>query len=165
MSYEKKSYGKWNGRLLLCAFLFAAVCLSSCTAVIDPAAGWSGAGIIAVIGEYAFAIFIVIVVAALWLLRSLGLATILCAILAFLDLWELIISPKMMLILGIVIFLISFIPVKPYKPTVLITNNHEIVNRMLNIPSSNRPFWQELLLSLIAGIILLFIEYAFFVKS
>lgn len=139
--------------------------LTSCNAEVDPVAANSAAGILAVLCEYVFAVFTFVLVAVLWLFRSLGIATISCALFAMLSLWSISVSPLLMLLVGIAMFAISFIPLKPYTPQVTIAKKSKIDIKVSESKDNTNSIWKEIVIDLSIGLILLIIEYVFFVSS
>lgn len=140
--------------------------LTSCIAEIDPSAANSISAIIAVIGEYVFAILVLIFCLISRLIRIAGSATVTFALYM---LWANvnldIINSNWLLAIGMVLIIISFfIPEKIYKPHVIISkyagkqkSDPQTYNRM-------KGFLCDFFIGLLVGIVLLNIEYFVFHK-
>ena len=153
---------QWYFILLL--FIMATISLSSCYAEVDPAAANSSAGCLAVLGEYFFALCTFLLVAVLWLFRTLGFATVVCALLALAGVWKVSVSAPIMFVVGLIMFMVSFIPLTPHNPVVIIANNPNIKDRIRLSVSKPKPWWKDAIVNCAVGLVLLVVEYLLFVE-
>jgi len=100
--------------------------LTSCKDFIDPAAANSYSAVIAVIGEYLFAIIVLILVFILWVLRPAGIALAMLGLLGLGDLVELSLNPILLICIGLLMFFTSFVPITPYEPLVVISKHFKL---------------------------------------
>lgn len=135
---------------------------TSCTDFIDPTAANSLSAILAVIGEYLYAIIALILVVVLWIFRPAGIALVLLGIMALCKIVELSVDSVLLVCIGIMMFLTSFAPIKQYEPLVVISKHFKIPKKEKVRDKHNR--YQDLFIQLLVGIITLIIEYSFFAK-
>lgn len=136
--------------------------LVSCTDVIDPSAANSLAAIIAVIGEYLYAALALVLVVILRILRPAGIALAILGVLGLCSLVELSASAVLLVCVGILMFFVSFAPIKQYEPLVIISKHFKIPKK--EKVKEKRNGYQEFLIQLILGIAMLIIEYSIFAK-
>ena len=136
--------------------------LTSCTDYIDPSVANSLSAILAVIGEYLYATIALILVVVLWILRPAGIALILLGILGLCEIVELSVNSVFLLCIGIMMFLISFAPIKQYEPLVVISKHFKMPKKEEVREKHNS--YHDLFLQLFVGIIMLIIEYSIFAK-
>ena len=102
--------------------LIALVCCTSCIAAIDPAAANSASGIIAVFFEGLYAIITLVLVFVCWVSRGVGISGIFFGVLIITKIWNSSLPTWIPLGIGIVLLIFSFIPIRPHKFTVIISN-------------------------------------------
>ena len=136
--------------------------LTSCKDFIDPAAANSYSAVIAVIGEYLFAIIVLILVFILWVLRPAGIALAMLGLLGLCDLVELSLNPILLICIGLLMFFTSFVPITPYEPLVVISKHFQLPKKetVIEKPSAYKDFFIQLLVSFI----MLIVEYLIFAK-
>lgn len=136
--------------------------LASCTDYIDPSAANSLAAIIAVIGEYLYAAFALVLVVVLRILRPAGFALVILGLLGLCDFVELSANSVLLLCIGTLMFFVSFAPIKQYEPMVVISKHFKLPKKEKVKEKLNG--YQEIVIQLIVGIAMLIIEYSIFVK-
>ena len=136
--------------------------LSSCTDYIDPSAANSLAAIIAVIGEYLYAALALVLVVVLRILRPAGIALAVLGVLGLCSLVELSASSVLLVCIGILMFFVSFAPIKQYEPLVIISKHFKMPKK--EKVKEKRNGYQEFVIQLIVGMTMLIIEYSIFVK-
>ena len=136
--------------------------LSSCTDYIDPSAANSLAAIIAVIGEYLYAALALVLVVVLRILRPAGIALAVLGVLGLCSFVELSASSVLLVCIGILMFFVSFAPVKQYEPLVIISKHFKMPKK--EKVKEKRNGYQEFVIQLIVGMTMLIIEYSIFVK-
>lgn len=167
--FAKKKEMKTDGRFIhrdlvifaVIIFLLTSV-LTSCRVDIDPAAANSHSAILAVIGEYLYAIIVLMLVVLLWILRPACIALVVLGALGVCDVISVSVSPEMLVGIGVLMFLASFAPIQQYEPTVIISKHFKVTKKE-KVKEKHENF-QQILIQLLAGIILLFIEYSIFAK-
>ncbi|MBO6255656.1 MAG: hypothetical protein J6O49_18745 [Bacteroidaceae bacterium] len=160
-----KSVGGMNEAriILISAIVFMLIgTLASCTDYIDPSAANSLAAIIAVIGEYLYAALALVLVVVLRILRPAGVALAVLGVLGLCSLVELSASSVLLVCIGILMFFVSFAPIKQYEPLVIISKHFKMPKKEKVKDKGNG--YQELVIQLIVGIAMLIIEYSIFVK-
>ena len=143
--------------------LIALVCCTSCIAAIDPAAANSASGIIAVFFEGLYAIITLVLVFVCWVSRGVGLSGIIFGLLIITKNWNSSLPTWIPLGMGIVLVIISFIPIRPHKFTVIISNKLPSIIKLIEKEPNTFNIWRELLLPVAIAIISLIIEYHWFV--
>lgn len=133
---------------------------TSCTEVVDPTAANSLSAIIAVIGEYLYATIVLVFIVILWILRPAGVALVILSILELCKFIDLSINYLLLMCIGILMFLTSFIPIKQYEPMVVISKHFKIPKK--DKVKENHKGYKDFFIQLIVGIILLIIEYSIF---
>lgn len=136
--------------------------LSSCSDYIDPAAANSLSAIIAVIGEYVYAIIALVLVAILWIFRPAGVALAVLGVLGLCDFVELSINATYLICIGVLMFFASFAPIKPYKPLVVISKHFKMPKEEKGKEKLNS--YQDFFVQLLVGVIILVIEYSIFAR-
>lgn len=136
--------------------------LVSCTDIIDPSAANSLAAIIAVIGEYLYAALALVLVVVLRILRPAGIALAVLGVLGLCSLVELSASSVLLVCIGILMFFVSFAPIKQYEPLVIISKHFKMPKK--EKVKEKRNGYQEFVIQLIVGMTMLIIEYSIFVK-
>ena len=136
--------------------------LASCTDYIDPSAANSFAAIIAVIGEYLYAVVALVLVVILRILRHVGITLAILGLLSFCNLVELSVSSLLLVCIGILMFFVSFSPIKQYEPRVIISKHFKMPEK--EKCKENRNGYQEFFIQLFVGFIILVIEYSVFAK-
>lgn len=161
-NYKISKY-KNQGNLVVAAFviMFTGV-LTSCTDIIDPAAANSLSAILAVIGEYLYAIIALVLVVILWILRPAGIALATLGMLGVCGIVELSVNSLFLICIGIMMFLISFVPIRQYEPLVIISKHFKMPKKEMVREKHNS--YHELLIQLFVGFITLIIEYSIFAK-
>lgn len=137
--------------------------LISCRAEIAPLAANSASAIIAILGEYMFAIFVLILCSIVHIIRTVSLAIVSFSCFMILtDVTSNMINPKLALLVGGILLIVSlFVPSKIYTPHVIISKN---VKRLESKAKENKRniFLCEVGVGLLVGVVLLVIEnYAF----
>ena len=135
---------------------------TSCKVFIDPAAANSQSAIIAVVGEYLYAIIVLVLVAILWLLRPAGIALAVLGMLGLCDFVELSENSILLVCIGFLMYFTSFAPIKQYEPLVVISKHFKIPKKENVIEKQNN--YKEFCIQLFVGFIMLIIEYSIFVK-
>ena len=143
-------------------FILFTETLISCTDVIDPSAANSQSAIIAVIGEYLYASITLVFVTLLWILRPAGVALIFLGVIGQCDYVELSANSLILICVGVVMFIVSFAPIKQYKPLVIISKHIKLPKKEKVKEKKNKN--QEYIFQLLVGIVLLIIEYSVFAK-
>lgn len=136
--------------------------LTSCKDFIDPAAANSYSAVIAVIGEYLFAIIVLILVFLLWVLRPAGIALAVLGMLGLCDYIELSLDPILLICIGILIFFTSFAPITQYEPLVVISKHFKLPKKEKVIEKHFA--YKDLFTQLLISFIMLIVEYLIFVK-
>ena len=136
--------------------------LTSCKDFIDPAAANSYSAVIAVIGEYLFAIIVLILVFLLWVLRPAGIALAVLGMLGLCDYIELSLDPILLICIGILIFFTSFAPITQYEPLVVLSKHFKFPKKEKVIEKHSA--YQDLFIQLLVSFIMLIIEYSIFAK-
>ena len=161
MKSESKRIKGGLGLLFICVILFIGI-LVSCKDIIDPAAANSLSAVIAVIGEYLYASIVLLLVVILWVIRPAGISLVFLGVLGLCDYVELSINSTLLISIGLVMFFASFAPIKQYEPLVIISKHFKLPKD--EKVKDKRDGYQEVLTQLLAGLILLAIEYSIFVK-
>ena len=125
--------------------------LSSCRDVIDPAAANSLS-----------AVFAVILVVILWILRPVGISLAVLGMLGICNIVELSINSSLLICIGIVLFIASFAPIHQYEPLVIISKHFKMPKK--EIVREKHNIYQELFVQLIVGILILIVEYSVFAR-
>jgi len=136
--------------------------LTSCTDFIDPSAANSLAAVLAVIGEYLYAILVLALVVILWILRPAGSALTLLGVLGLCKVVELSVNSTLLVCIGLLMFFASFAPIKQYEPLVIISKHFKMPKKEKVKEKHNA--YHEFFIQMIVGIAMLFIEYSIFVK-
>ena len=136
--------------------------LTSCKDFIDPAAANSYSAVLAVIGEYLFAIIVLILVFLLWVLRPAGIALAVLGMLGLCDYIELSLDPILLICIGILIFFTSFAPITQYEPLVVISKHFKLPKKEKVIEKHSA--YQDLFIQLLVSFIMLIFEYSIFAK-
>lgn len=147
------------------AFVLSSLC--ACYAAIDDSAANSASSIITVVIEYVFAIGVLFFSLIHRLIRSLSIGTIILGILGELECVNLIVSPTILIAVGIALLISFIIPVKPYYPQVIISRNAKKVAetwKECEEKSGKKSWRREILIGLVVGIVLLLIEYTLFAQ-
>lgn len=147
------------------AFVLTNLC--ACYAAIDDSAANSASSIIAVVFEYIFAFGVLFFSMIHRLIRSLSIATIILGIIGVLGCVNLIVSPTILIAIGIALLISFIMPVKPYYPQVIISKNAKKVAETWKEreEKSGKESWiRVILIELAVGIALLLIEYTFLAK-
>lgn len=152
---------KYHGKCLI--LLIFVMMLISCRAEIEPSAANSASAIIAILGEYMFAIFVLILCSIVHIIRTVSLAIVSFSCFMILtDVTSNMINPKLALLVGGILLIVSlFVPSKIYTPHVIISKN---VKRLESKAKENKRniFLCEVGVGLLVGVVLLVIEnYAF----
>lgn len=139
--------------------LIALVCCTSCIAAIDPAAANSVSGIIAVFFEGLCAIItlVFVFVFVCWVSRGVGLSGIIFGLLIITKNWNSSLPTWIPLGMGIVLVIISFIPIRPHIFTVIISNKLPSIIKSIEKEPNTFNIWRELLLPVAIAIISLII--------
>ena len=104
--------------ILVTAIVFVLIgTLTSCTDFIDPSAANSFAAIIAVIGEYLYAIIALVMVVLLWILRPAGVALALLGVLGLCDFVDLTVNASLLIFAGVMHLLSHMNPWSSYLRT------------------------------------------------
>jgi hypothetical protein len=148
--------------LKVLSFILLAGLLSSCKDFIDPAAANSLSAIIAVVGEYLYAILALVLVVLLWILRPAGIALAVLGVLGLYNLVELSQNSALLICIGLLMFIASFAPIKQYEPLVVISKHFKLQKKME--AKEKRKCYQEFLIQLLVGFLTLVIEYSIFAK-
>ena len=135
---------------------------TSCHAKIDPVAANSSSAILAVIGEYLYATFTLIIFVALWILRPAGIALVALGVLGLCNFVEMLANPILLICIGFMMFLTSFAPINQYEPIVVISKHFKILKD--DSPGNKRNRSCDFFIQLLVGFITLIIEYTLFVK-
>lgn len=159
MNYMTKS--KPLAVLLLLLFTFS---VSSCDLGIHLDGANSFAAIIAVIGEYLLAILSTVLVFVLHLFRSFSISLVLLSILGMTNNVALPISPYIVLAIGLVLLFSFAVPLKAYKPKVIIDKNVKKVFDKDTGEEKQRQGVKGIAIEIGVGILLLFVEYLFFAR-
>ena len=136
--------------------------LTSCKDFIDPAAANSYSAVIAVIGEYLFAIIVLILVFILWVLRPAGIALAMLGLLGLCDLVELSLNPILLICIGLLMFFTSFVPITPYEPLVVISKHFKLPKKEKVIEKHSA--YKDFFIQLLVSFIMLIVEYLIFAK-
>lgn len=146
------------------AILVFAISLTSCEAEIDPSAANSCSAIIATIGEYLYAIIILMACIIIRLIRIAGIASIIIAShILYSNTNTSIISPYLLLATGIIAIIGSLcIPVKTYKPRVIISKYAGKQKKEAEKYNKWKDFLYDTCIGLASGIILLIVEHFVF---
>lgn len=136
--------------------------LTSCKDFIDPAAANSYSAVIAVIGEYLFAIIVLILVFILWVLRPAGIALAMLGLLGLCDLVELLLNPILLICIGLLMFFTSFVPITPYEPLVVISKHFKLPKKEKVIEKHSA--YKDFFIQLLVSFIMLIVEYLIFAK-
>lgn len=145
--------------------LTALVCCTSCITAIDPAAANSASGIIAVFFEGLYAIITLVLFFVCWVSRGVGISGIIFGLLMIAKNWDSSLSAWIPLGIGIVLFAFSFIPIRPHKFTVIISNKLSSILKSIEKEPNAFNIWKELLLPMAIAVISLIIEYHCFVPK
>lgn len=159
---EKLTNKNRSGILVATLAVMLSGFLTSCTDLIDPAAANSLSAILAVIGEYLYAIIALVLVVVLWIFRPAGIALVLLGILGVCEMVELSVNSMLLVCIGIMMFLASFAPIKQYEPLVVISKHFKMPKK--EKVREKHSGYQEFFIQLFVGIITLFIEYSIFAK-
>lgn len=135
--------------------------LTSCNAEIDPSAANSSSAIIATIGEYLFAIIVLMAYLITHLIRIAGVASITFALyMLSSNTNPSIINPYLLLVIGFIGLLC--IPVKIYKPRVIISKYAGKQKKETEEHDKWKNFIYDIIIGFVSGILLLIIEYFIF---
>ena len=151
--------------VLSMSILTALVCCTSCITAIDPDAANSASGIIAIFFEGLCAIITLVLVFVCWVLRGVGLSGIIFGLLIIAKNWNSSLPAWIPLGMGIILLVISFIPISPHKFTVIISNKLSSTLKSIEKEPNTFNIWRELLLPIAIAIISLIIEYHWFVPG
>lgn len=153
-----------NNRIILfISLIIVAICCTSCVAAIDTAAANSASAIIATIFEGLYAIVVLLLVFVCWISRGIGFASIVFGFIVMVLKWNLIIPSWILISAGMLLLIISFIPIRPYYPTVIISDKLPSTIKAIKKDTNKFNVLREVLLPLIIAIITLLIEYIIFV--
>ena len=136
--------------------------LTSCHTKIDPVAANSSSAILAVIGEYLYATFALIIFVFLWILRPAGIALVGLGVLGLCNYVDMSANPIFLICIGIMMFFASFVPIKQYEPTVVISKHFKMSKDDSSGKMHNCSY--NFFIQLLIGFITLIIEYTLFVK-
>ncbi len=147
--------------LLLLLFTIA---VSSCDVGIHLDGANSFAAIIAVIGEYLLAIVSTVLVFVLHLSRPFSISLVLLSILGMTNAVDLPVSPYIVLTIGLVLLFSFAVPLKAYKPKVIIDKNVKKVFEKDTEEEKQQIGVKGIAIEIGVGILLLFVEYLFFAR-
>ena len=147
--------------LLLLLFTFA---VSSCDVGIYLDGANSFAAIIAVIGEYLLAILSTVLVFVLHLFRPFSISLVLLSVLGMANAVALPVSPYIVLAIGLVLLFSFAVPLKAYKPKVIIDKNVKKVFEKDTEKEKQQIGAKGIAIEIGVGILLLFVEYLFFAR-
>lgn len=136
--------------------------LTSCTDFIDPSAANSLAAVLAVIGEYLYAIIVLALLVILWILRPAGIALTLLGVLGLCKVVELSVNSTLLACIGILLIFASFVPIKQYEPLVVISKHFKMPKKEKVKEKHNT--YKNILIQILVGTAMLIIEYSIFVK-
>ena len=146
--------------LLLLLFTIA---VSSCDVGIHLDGANSFAAIIAVIGEYLLAIVSTVLVFVLHLSRPFSISLVLLSILGMTNAVDLPVSPYIVLTIGLVLLFSFAVPLKAYKPKVIIDKNVKKFEKDTE-EEKQQIGVKGIAIEIGVGILLLFVEYLFFAR-
>ena len=143
--------------LLICICIISF--LSSCDIQIDPSAANSASAIIATLGEYFYAFVTLLLVFVFSLFRGVGVGTALFGLLFLIIDREISLEPIYFLAIGLLLFAMSFVPIKQYIPQVNISRK-----KMSSRNTDNGMSVRDIIIQIAISIVTIIIEYAFFVN-
>lgn len=144
-------------------YLLFPLFLVSCSVEIESSSASSISAILAVLGEYLFAILFLIIFLIIHCLRIVGVAIFTFALyVMFYNIKIVNLDPKIFLILGLSLVVISFLPInKIYEPKIIIAKNiQKYKNKESNIKSRKNytSIIIETITGIVGGLILMIIE-------
>lgn len=134
----------------------------SCYAHIDPVAANSSSAILAVLGEYLYALFALVLFVVLWILRPAGITLVGLGVLGLFDYVEMVVNPILLICIGFMMFLTSFAPIKQYEPMVVISKHFKMPTKECSRKKDTG--LSNYFIQLLVGVITLLIEYTLFVQ-
>ena len=144
--------------------LVFALSLTSCDAEIEPSAANSVSAIIATILEYLYAIIILIACIIIRIIRIVGIVSIIIAShMLYSNANASIINTYLLLAIGLIVIIGSLcIPVKTYKPHVIISKYAGKQKKEAEKHNKWKDFLYDTCIGLASGIILLIVEHFVF---
>lgn len=136
--------------------------LTSCTDFIDPSAANSFAAVIAVVGEYLYAMLALVLFVVLWILRPAGIALAVLGVLGLYELVELSVNSTLLMFIGFMMLIASFAPIKQYEPLIVISKHFKVSKKEED--KERHKGYQEFFIQLLVGFVTLVIEYSIFAK-
>ena len=143
--------------LLVCICIISL--LTSCDIQIDPSAANSASAIIATLGEYFYAFVTLLLIFVLSLFRGVGIGTVLFGLVFLIIDKEISLEPIYFLAIGVLLFAVSFVPIKQYIPQVNISRK-----KMSSRNTENGISVRDIIIQIAISIVTIIIEYAFFVN-
>ena len=153
-----------ENRILSMSILLTLVCCTSCMTAIDPSAANSASGIIAVFFEGLYAITLALVFVC-WVSRGIGLSGIIFGLLIIVRDWNSSVPSWVPILIGLILFVFSFIPIRPHKFTVIISNKLPSILKSIETKTEAFNIWKELLLPIAISVVSLIIEYHWFIPK
>ena len=144
--------------------LLFSIAVSSCDVGIHLDGANSFAAIIAVIGEYLLAILSTVLVFVLHLSRPFSISLVLLSILGMTNAVDLPVSPYIVLAIGLVLLFSFAVPLKAYKPKVIIDKNVKKVFEKETGEEKHQQGVRGIAIEIGVGVFLLFVEYLFFAR-
>lgn len=154
-----------ENRILSMSILLTLVCCTSCMTAIDPSAANSASGIIAVFFEGLYAIITLALVFVCWVSRGIGLSGIIFGLLIIVRDWNSSVPSWVPILIGLILFVFSFIPIRPHKFTVIISNKLPSILKSIETKTEAFNIWKELLLPIAISVVSLIIEYHWFIPK
>ena len=147
--------------LLIFTFVISA---TSCIAEIEPSAANSTSAIIATLGEYLLALFSLVVILFIHMLRVSAIAIASFSLyMVCIDKAIFNIEPRLVLFFGILTIIISFfIPIKQYNPNIIISKRAGNVKSVKSSSTNDNKYIKDFFVGLVTGILLIVIEKIFF---
>lgn len=149
--------------LTVLLLLLFSIAISSCDVGIHLDGANSFAAILAVIGEYLLAILSTVLVFILHLSRPFSISLVLLSILGMTNYVDLPTSPYVVLAIGLVLLLSFAVPLKAYKPKVIIDKNVKTVFKK-DTGEEKQQGAKRIAIEIGLGVFLLFVEYLFFAR-
>ena len=163
MIVNQNEMNKSKPQAVLLLLLFT-IAVSSCDVGIHLDGANSFAAIIAVIGEYLLAIVSTVLVFVLHLSRPFSISLVLLSILGMTNAVDLPVSPYIVLTIGLVLLFSFAVPLKAYKPKVIIDKNVKKVFEKDTEEETQQIGVKGIAIEIGVGILLLFVEYLFFAR-
>lgn len=155
---------KWRLTIIVLLIVVFVVSATSCIAEIDPSAANSSSAFMATLGEYILAIFSILIVLFIHILRVSAIAVSAFSIYMMCmdkDIFN--IDPILVLFLGILTFLFStFIPIKQYHPIIIISKRSGNIKKSKYLTTKDSDFIKDISVGVVSGVLLIFIEKIFF---